>query len=147
MGQGRGAASRGRVVHLAPSSSAAHGALCLDPFSQHPHAARPCLAAAQDVPGVPAGVTKLLAVGTQTVSKGREGPEAANRVHVQVAALRLPDHGADLLISLNTAVDISSASAAAVDAGAGRPAGAGGAGALFGAMVRTLVVKDWGLFG
>lgn len=66
---------------------------------------------------------------------------------VQVAAVRLPQHGSDLLITLNSAAEISSSSAAAEHAGAGRQEAAGEAGVLFAAMLRTLVIRDYSLFG
>jgi hypothetical protein len=68
-------------------------------------------------------------------------------VHVQVFALRLPDHGTDLLITLNSAAEISGTSAAAEHAGAGPQAAAQRAGVLFSEMLRTLAIRDYGLFG
>jgi len=99
------------------------------------------------VPGLPSDATRLLAAGHQSVAKERQGAAAANRVLVQVAVLRLPSHGTDLLVSLNSGAVISAASSAAGAAGEGRQRAAEGAPALLAAMLKTLLIRDYGLFG
>jgi hypothetical protein len=89
----------------------------------------------------------VLAAGTQRVSKEREGPAGTNTVAVLLAALRLPAHGTDLLVVLNSGADIARGSSAAGAAGPGRQAAADGAPALMAAMLHSLVVRDYGLFG
>jgi hypothetical protein len=81
------------------------------------------------------------------VAKEREGPAAANRVRVLLAALRLPARGADLLVVLNSGADIAAASSAAGPAGAGAQPSAAAAAPLLAAMLRSLRVRDYGLFG
>ena len=102
---------------------------------------------AAEVPGLPAGAAAVAARGWQGgVPKEREGG-AGNRVDVHLAALRLPAHGADLLVTLSSGADIAAGSSAAAAAGAGPNAAAGGAGALLAAMLRTLAIVDYGLLG
>ena len=45
------------------------------------------LAGNEQLPNLPADVYKGLAIGTQVVSKGRQGPEAANEVQVNLICL------------------------------------------------------------
>jgi hypothetical protein len=81
------------------------------------------------------------------VPKGRDGAEAANQLVVLLAAVRLPAHQADLVVTLNTPIVIHPASSAAADAGAGQQQGHARAPALFAAMLRSLAIVDYGLFG
>ena len=74
-------------------------------------------------------------------------PEAVWRVQVLLAVVRLPAHGSDLLVTLNTPSFISAASAAAEEAGAGPKSAHTAAPALFADILRTLKILDWGLFG
>jgi hypothetical protein len=83
----------------------------------------------------------------QRVSKGREGPGAANDIDVQLAILRLPGHGSDLLLSLNTPRSISGASSAAQSAGAGQKQRHVDAAYTMTRMLASLTIKDWDLFG
>lgn len=83
----------------------------------------------------------------QSVSKGRQSSHAANDVLVVLAVLRLPSVGSDLLVSLNSPVLISEHSAAAADAGAGVKTAFATAPQLMAAVIRSLKVEDWGLFG
>ncbi|GBF95934.1 hypothetical protein Rsub_08057 [Raphidocelis subcapitata] len=102
-----------------------------------------------DVPGVPEASARVVARGWQAVSKEREPAAAANRVRIDLAALRLPGRGSDVLVVLSSGADAApgSSAAAAAAAGAGRRAGAEGGGALLAAMLRTLAVRDYSLFG
>ena len=91
---------------------------------------------------------RALAVGRlDGVSKEREA--AGNAVDVRLAVLRLPAYATDLLVSLSTGVDIADASSAARAAGAGArpPEARGAADALLRAVLRSLRVVDYGLFG
>jgi hypothetical protein len=83
--------------------------------------------------------------GEQTVGKGRE--EAMNKVHVQILVVRLPSHGTDMLVTLNTPIFISEGSAAAKQAGSGYKEAHLSAPLLFQQIVSTLHIFDWGLFG
>ena len=67
----------------------------------------------------------------------------------QVAAvlLRLPQVDTDIALQLNTPSYISAASAAAEHTGAGGLPGAAAAPALLLRALRTLIIRDWGLFG
>lgn len=69
------------------------------------------------MPGLPPECHKSLAVGQQAVSKGRQGSSALNKVQVMLCCIRLPQHGSDLLVTLNSPVFISDKSAAAEHAG------------------------------
>ena len=61
--------------------------------------------------------------------------------------MRLPEHGSDLLIVLNSPVFISVDSAAAQHAGPGFKDAHLTAPALFQRIIATLQINDWGLFG
>ena len=63
------------------------------------------------------------------------------------ALLRLPQADADLAVQLNTPTRISATSAAAEHTGAGSLPGAAAAPALLLRALKTLIVRDWGLFG
>lgn len=92
------------------------------------------------------GASALLAAGWQDgVAKERE--EAGNRIDVQLAALRLPAVGTDLLISLSSGSVLSAGSSAAGAAGPGRGAAVAAAPGLMRAMLRSLAIRDYGLFG
>ncbi len=60
--------------------------------------------------------------------------------------MRLPQHGTDLVLSLNTPLYISERSAAAEHAGAGRKQGAEAALPLFRRVLASLRIVDFGLF-
>lgn len=107
-------------------------------------------AAAGDLPGLsPSGFCSYacIAHGLQVVSKGRQGAAAANTVEVRTAIVRLPSKGSELLLTLNSPVTISPESQAAQHAGAGTKRTHERSPALLRAMLRTLQVHDWGLFG
>ncbi|KAJ2772172.1 hypothetical protein IWQ56_001498 [Coemansia nantahalensis] len=85
-------------------------------------------------------------VGQQDVAKFNE--EAANRVCVLMALLRVPDHGADVLVTMNCplAIDPKSSSSRSVPAGE-LQTNVDVLFARFKEMVRTLRIVDTGLFG
>ncbi len=99
------------------------------------------------MPALPGDAFKCIACGQQTVAKGRQGPDAANLVQVQLAAVRLPQQGSDILLTLNSPVVISDASAAAAHTGPGLQSAHLSAPQLFREVLRSLQVVDWGLFG
>lgn len=72
----------------------------------------------QDVPDLPPDCFKAILVGQQAVTKGRRGSDALNKVHIILCCIRLPQHGSDLLLTLNSPIFISEKSAAAEHAGA-----------------------------
>eukprot|EP00197_Chlamydomonas_leiostraca_P012914 CAMPEP_0202864604 /NCGR_PEP_ID=MMETSP1391-20130828/4776_1 /ASSEMBLY_ACC=CAM_ASM_000867 /TAXON_ID=1034604 /ORGANISM="Chlamydomonas leiostraca, Strain SAG 11-49" /LENGTH=189 /DNA_ID=CAMNT_0049544361 /DNA_START=94 /DNA_END=660 /DNA_ORIENTATION=- len=99
-----------------------------------------------DVPHLlPSGVCAYACVahGVQTVSKGRQGADAANRVEVRMAVLRLPRAHSELLLTLNSPLSISPASQSAQHAGAGERRAYQASGPLLQAMLQTLQVHDW----
>ena len=98
------------------------------------------------VPGLPEGTCCVLVSGQVTASKGRQGAEALNKVQVHLLVVRLPRHGTDLLVTLNTPIFIHESSAAAAQAEAGFK-DAGGAIYMFRRVIASLAVRDWGLFG
>ncbi|GMH35502.1 hypothetical protein BSKO_03370 [Bryopsis sp. KO-2023] len=100
-----------------------------------------------DVAGIPTESFKAVIVGSQEVSKGRQGPDAANLVQISLAVLRLPSVGSDVLVTINTPIIINKNSTAAKDAGSGlKPDHVVGP-SLLKAALGTLKVKEWGLFG
>ena len=68
-------------------------------------------------------------------------------VQVHVAVLRVPQKQSDILVSLNTPTLIHSLSSSAEHAGAGPVPTADDAGHVFSAVLQSLHVHDWGLFG
>lgn len=96
---------------------------------------------------MPADTSIVLVSGQQQVSKGRQGPDASNAVHVLLCIVRLPAHATELVLSLNTPMHISPNSAAAEHAGAGTKGAHITAPDLFRRILTTLHVKDYGLFG
>lgn len=99
------------------------------------------------VPNVPNGTHCCLVEGEQVVGKGRQGGEALNKIHVELLVIRLPAHGTDVLVTLNTPIYISEHSAAANHAGAGYKETHLSAPQLFRRIIATLSIRDWGLFG
>lgn len=69
------------------------------------------------MPGLPPDCYRGLAVGQQAVTKGRQGSSALNKVQVLLCVVRLPRHGSDVLLTLNSPIYISERSAAAEHAG------------------------------
>ncbi|KAL4857856.1 Ran guanine nucleotide release factor [Chlorella vulgaris] len=101
----------------------------------------------QDVPDLPPDCFKAILVGQQAVTKGRQGSDALNKVHIILCCIRLPQHGSDLLLTLNSPIYISEKSAAAEHAGAGFKGAHLTAPALFKQIISSLRINDWGLFG
>lgn len=66
---------------------------------------------------------------------------------VHVAVLRVPQKRSDILVSLNTPTHIHSLSSSAQHTGPGQPAAAEDAEQVWSAVLRTLRIVDWGLFG
>jgi len=98
--------------------------------------------------GLPEGASFLMASGTQVAAKGRQqGPAAHNHIQVLLAVIRLPQHGTDIVVSLNSPIHIVEGSAAAADAGAGPKQLHATAPQLFHAALSSLRIKDYGLFG
>jgi hypothetical protein len=64
-----------------------------------------------------------------------------------VVVVRIPRHGTDLLLTLNTPVEISERSAAAEHAGAGGRDHHLQAPSLARRVLQSLDIRDWGLFG
>lgn len=64
-----------------------------------------------------------------------------------LGVIRLPQHGSDLVISLNTPGFISAASAAAEHAGAGAKSGPSQALPLFRRVLASIRIVDYSLFG
>ncbi len=99
------------------------------------------------LPNLPPDTYATLVIGEQAVGKSRQGAEALNKIHVQILVVRLPEHGTDMLVTLNTPIYIHPSSAAAKEAGAGFKQGHEAAPALFRRMIATLRILDFGLFG
>ncbi|KAL4457492.1 hypothetical protein ABPG75_012357 [Micractinium tetrahymenae] len=102
---------------------------------------------AADMPGLPPECFKSLVVGQQAVSKGRQGSSALNKVQVLLCCIRLPQHGSDVLVTLNSPIYISEKSAAAEHAGPGFKGAHLTAPALFRQILASFRINDWGLFG
>jgi hypothetical protein len=103
-----------------------------------------------EVPHIPADTYMCLVSGTQQACKGRDaGVDRSNTVQLLLCIIRLPQHGSDLLITVNAPSYISPSSSAAQHADAqGQQAGAEGqAAAVMQGVLRSLRVQDWGLFG
>ncbi|GJP45579.1 hypothetical protein CLOM_g12584 [Closterium sp. NIES-68] len=115
--------------------------------------------ASSDCPHFEPSVVRSYAVGSMTVSKGRQGAEALNVVRVYLANIRLRNVHTDVLITVNEPLFISDRSESAAAAGAAgvtqaavQEASAGVLGATAGGQVfqrllSSFQVNDWGLFG
>lgn len=101
----------------------------------------------QDMPRVPADATKVVVYGMQAATKGRQPRTALNQVHVIICIIRFPDHGSDVMITLNTPMYISPASAAAEHAGTGSKGAHLLAPDLFKRIISSFAILDWSLFG
>lgn len=99
------------------------------------------------VPHLPERAFATLVEGQVSVSKGRQGVTALNKVHLLLLVVRLPLHKTDMLVTLNTPVFISEHSAAAEHAGSGYKQEHLGAPSLFRQVLETLRIVDWNLFG
>ncbi|EFN58622.1 hypothetical protein CHLNCDRAFT_140842 [Chlorella variabilis] len=101
----------------------------------------------QDMPRLPPDCFKALVVGQQAVAKGQQGSSALNKVQIILCCVRLPQHGSDLLITLNSPIFISEKSAAAQHAGAGFKGAHLLAPLLFKQIIASFRINNWGLFG
>lgn len=108
-----------------------------------------CDADGAEVPHIPAGTYACLVTGTQEASKGRDGPECSNQLHVLLCVIRLPQHGSDLLVTVNAPTYISPSSRAAphADIEGSQPAAQVQAAAVMQGVLESLVIRDEGLFG
>jgi len=79
--------------------------------------------------------------GTQDIAKFNE--TTVNKVEVHLAVVRLPDVTTDLLVTLNHTIEISQQSSSVGAPISGREEKL----AEFTAIVKTLNIIDWGLFG
>ena len=70
-----------------------------------------------------------------------QGGAQVNRVHVLLAAVRVPAHRAELLLVLNTPAGGDAEGAA------GEQAAHSKAAALLAGVLKSLVIADYGLFG
>lgn len=98
------------------------------------------------IPHMPAGTHAVLVTGMFKASKGRDAQELANNILLLLAVIRLPQHGTDLLVSVNAPVCVSAGSSAGVQPGV-QPAAQGQAGGVMQGVLSSLCVQDWGLFG
>lgn len=109
-----------------------------------------CCPGAADVPHIPPGTFMCLVTGTQQACKGRDvAVHRSNTVLVLLGIIRLPQHGSDLLVSVNAPTYISPGSSAAqqADAAGQQPAAQVQAADVMQGVLHSLVVNDWGLFG
>eukprot|EP00798_Chlamydomonas_sp_ICE-L_P015265 gene15265-21347_t len=100
-----------------------------------------------EVPGLPCNTFCCFVVGRQTVAKERQSEEASNAIHIAMAVIRLPEAGSDILLVLNAPIVINPDSTAAVNAGSGQRSRYKVSAELLKAMLRSFVIKDFGLFG
>ncbi|KAJ2705753.1 hypothetical protein H4R19_005084 [Coemansia spiralis] len=84
-------------------------------------------------------------VGQQDVAKFNE--QAANRVCLLMALLRIPQHGADILVTVNCPLTINPASSSSARSAGAISTDVDVLFAQFQQMVRTLRINDAGLFG
>lgn len=96
---------------------------------------------------MPSDAVAQIVTGHFAASKGRQGQDALNKVHVMMLIVRLPHVATDVLLTMNTPMYIHAASAAAAQAGSGYKDTYLTAPALFGQIVRSLKIVDWKLFG
>lgn len=140
------------IVEHQPVPDAEAAAFFFQDQAQHNEAAHAQIDEARmlspsDMPSLPPECHTSLAVGQQAVSKGRQGSSALNKVQVLLCCIRLPRHGSDVLITLNSPIYISDKSAAAEHAGAGFKGAHLTAPTLFHQILASFKINDWGLFG
>ncbi|KAI7843900.1 hypothetical protein COHA_002444 [Chlorella ohadii] len=140
------------IVEHQPIADAEAGAYFFQDQAQHNEAAHAQIDETHvlgpaDMPGLPPECFKVVVTGQQAVSKGRQGSQALNKVQVMLCVIRLPQHGSDVLITLNSPIYISEHSAAAEHAGAGFKGAHLTAPALFRSILATFAINDWALFG
>ncbi|KAI9477365.1 hypothetical protein LPJ78_001801 [Coemansia sp. RSA 989] len=95
------------------------------------------------VEGIPEA---YMLVGQQAVAKFNEGKESENQVLIILALLRVPEHSADILVSLNAPLKISHLSSSSNSETADLPVDAQQAVNEFLQMVRTFRINDYTLF-
>lgn len=89
----------------------------------------------------------MLVTGSLQASKGRDDAQShANNVLLLLAVLRFPQHETDLLVSLNAPLCVADGSSAGLQPGV-QPAAQQQAEGVMQGVLRSLCVKDWGLFG
>lgn len=86
----------------------------------------------------------MLVSGTMKASKGRDAQEQG--ILVLLAVLRFPQYATDLLVSVNAPLFVAEGSSAGVEAGV-QPAAQQEAVEVMQGVLRSLAVRDWGLFG
>lgn len=94
----------------------------------------------EQMPNLPPGVVKLVAVGDQRIAKFRE--TAFNTVRMFVAIIRLPQVASEILITLNTPLHIDQHSSSA----RARILHPDYAQQLHLRVLQSLAVNDWSLF-
>ncbi|WIA22949.1 hypothetical protein OEZ86_009880 [Tetradesmus obliquus] len=105
---------------------------------------------AADAPHIPPETYMCLVSGSQQACKGRDaGEERSNTVQLLLCIIRLPQHGSDLLVTVNAPSYISPSSSAVqhADAQGQQPEAGRQAAAVMEGVLRSLKVQDWGLFG
>eukprot|EP00878_Enallax_costatus_P040162 GHUV01046167.1.p1 GENE.GHUV01046167.1~~GHUV01046167.1.p1 ORF type:complete len:155 (-),score=36.87 GHUV01046167.1:232-696(-) len=110
--------------------------------------ALPCTAGSADIPHFAAGTYACLVSGIQEASKGRDGPERSNKVYMLLCVVRLPQHGSDLLVTVNAPAYISPSSSAAqyTEQQGIQPQAEAQAAAVIRGVLSSLQVVDVGLF-
>jgi len=106
-----------------------------------------CTLDSSHVPNIPSGCVCTSASGYQTISKGNQSKDSSNTVQIILAVIRLPEVKCDIVVSLNTPVFINENSASAEHAGAGLKIAFKRAPELFRRMLKSLKIRDMGLFG
>lgn len=101
----------------------------------------------QKLSKMPQDAVGSIVTGEMVTSKGRQGPDALNKIHVMLMVLRLPHVSTDMLLTLNTPIFIHAASASAAQAGSGYKDTHMQAPRLFHRIMASLEIDDWGLFG
>lgn len=104
----------------------------------------------QSVPNLPEAAYTGVLEGHMVAAKHNEGPAAANRVHLLLALVRLPKAKTDVLITLNTPLEISMNSSSAAATNGHLPTADTAveeARRIVVQAIDTLQVSDWGLFG
>eukprot|EP00878_Enallax_costatus_P012874 GHUV01013442.1.p1 GENE.GHUV01013442.1~~GHUV01013442.1.p1 ORF type:complete len:198 (+),score=55.92 GHUV01013442.1:334-927(+) len=101
-----------------------------------------------DIPHFAAGTYACLVSGIQEASKGRDGPERSNKVYMLLCVVRLPQHGSDLLVTVNAPAYISPSSSAAqyTEQQGIQPQAEAQAAAVIRGVLSSLQVVDVGLF-
>ena len=87
-----------------------------------------------------------VALGVQRVVKHREDDATGNRVAMLLANIRIPEKDTDILLTVNTPVEVSPESSIS-ELGDAPLRAAGEARALFFHALKTFKINDWGLFG